>query len=82
MPISITIITTQKDNEEPAYGLAYLESSKGNNSISRYMYGYDYTTNFVDTGTWIIKYFLIIIIMRCSRILLWFHILDSEIAIQ
>jgi uncharacterized repeat protein (TIGR01451 family) len=44
-----------KDNEEPAYGLAYLESSKGNNSISRYMYGYDYTTNFVDTGTWITK---------------------------
>lgn len=44
-----------KDNGEPANGLAYLESRKGDYTISKYMYGHDYTTNFVDTGTWITK---------------------------
>lgn len=44
-----------QESNEPPYGLAFLQSSKGNNTLSTYMYGNSYTVNYVDTGTWITK---------------------------
>jgi uncharacterized repeat protein (TIGR01451 family) len=44
-----------QESNEPPYGLAFLQSSKGNNTLSTYMYGNNYTVNYVDTGIWITK---------------------------
>lgn len=41
-----------QNNGEPNYNLAYLQSNKNQQSISTYMLGNNYTTNFVDTGMW------------------------------
>ncbi|MBK8350767.1 MAG: hypothetical protein IPL21_03470 [Saprospirales bacterium] len=40
-----------QNNSDPNYNLAYLQSNKINR-FSTYMFGNNYTTNFVDTGTW------------------------------
>lgn len=44
-----------KETGEPQYNLAYLESTKGNYSLSTYMNGNNYVINYVDTGRWTTK---------------------------
>ena len=41
-----------QNNSDSNYNLAYLESNKNQQTISTYMLGNNYTTNFVDTGIW------------------------------
>ncbi len=42
----------QYDGSDVVYNLSMLESSKGSNTVSSFMYGNTFSLNMVDTGTW------------------------------